>query len=68
MDINRRHFMVGAALTAVQATRVMGANDRIRVTVVGCGNRGLLKEVLQLSAAGNATYGGSSAKLAPPPS
>ncbi len=52
-SINRRHFLVGATLTAVQATRVMGANDRIRVAVIGCGNRGLLKEVLQLGPANN---------------
>ena len=28
------------AITAAQATRVMGANDRIRVGLVGLGNRG----------------------------
>lgn len=39
---------MGASLTALQATRVMGANDRIGVAVMGCGMRGLLKEVLQL--------------------
>jgi predicted dehydrogenase len=39
---NRRHFFyaAGAALSAAQATRVMGANDRIRLGLVGLGNRG----------------------------
>ena len=41
--------MLGASLTAMQSARVMGANDRIGVTVIGCGTRGLLGEVLQFS-------------------
>lgn len=44
--MNRRQFVL-AAPTAVMATRAAGANDRIRVAVIGCGNRGLLGEVLQ---------------------
>ena len=40
--ISRRHFALSAAtaLTALQATRVQGANDRIQVAVVGLGGRG----------------------------
>ena len=40
--LNRRRFFhaAGIALTAAQASRVMGANDRIRVGLVGLGNRG----------------------------
>jgi predicted dehydrogenase len=45
--------MVGASLTALEATRAMGANDRIGVAVVGCGMRGLLGEVLQFSKESN---------------
>ncbi len=45
--------MMGAALTAAQSARVMGANDRIRVAVIGCGNRGLLNEVLQFAQESN---------------
>ena len=35
--LNRRHFFhaAGMAIAAFQATRVMGANDRIQVGVVG---------------------------------
>lgn len=51
--LNRRHFMVGASLTALQSARVMGANDRIGVAVIGCGTRGLLGEVLQFSKESN---------------
>lgn len=47
---NRRHFLrhTAAALTAASYSRVLGANDRIRVANVGCGRRGLLREVLQV--------------------
>jgi len=50
---NRRHFMLGVSLTALQSARVMGANDRIGVAVIGCGSRGLLGEVLQFSKESN---------------
>ena len=35
----RRNFFysAGAALTAAQATRVLGANDRIQVAIIGLG-------------------------------
>jgi predicted dehydrogenase len=38
---------MGAALTAAQSRRAAGANDRIGVAVIGCGDRNLLAEVLQ---------------------
>jgi predicted dehydrogenase len=40
--MTRRHFFhsAGAALTAAQATRVMGANDKVNVGVIGLGGRG----------------------------
>jgi len=50
--------MVGASLTALGATRVMGANDRIGVAVIGCGMRGLLGEVLQFSKESNVEVAG----------
>lgn len=56
--LNRRSFVLGGSLTALQATRVMGANDRIGVAVVGCGMRGLLGEVLQFSAECNVEVAG----------
>jgi predicted dehydrogenase len=42
--------MTGAALSAFSYRRVLGANDRIRIGLIGCGNRGinaLLKGALQ---------------------
>ncbi|MBI4876239.1 MAG: Gfo/Idh/MocA family oxidoreductase, partial [Acidobacteria bacterium] len=38
----RRHFFysAGMALTAAQATRVMGANDKIQMAIIGLGGRG----------------------------
>src|SRR5690348_8483869 len=38
----RRHFFFssGMALTAAQATRVMGANERVPVAIIGLGGRG----------------------------
>lgn len=46
--LSRRQFAVGAS-AALGAGRVAGANDRIAVGVIGCGGRGLLKEVLQFA-------------------
>lgn len=45
---NRRHFLTSAAMAmaAGSYSRVLGANDRIGVANVGCGRRGLLKEIL----------------------
>ena len=52
--LSRRHFFysAGTALTAVQATRVMGANDKIRVGIIGLGGRGTVhvRTYLALSA------------------
>jgi predicted dehydrogenase len=45
--MDRRTFVMGAGLTAAQARRAAGANDRIAVAVIGCGDRNLLAEVLQ---------------------
>jgi predicted dehydrogenase len=45
--MDRRQFVMGAAMTAAQSRRAAGASDRIRVAVIGCGDRNLLGEVLQ---------------------
>jgi hypothetical protein len=39
---SRRRFFhsTGMALTATQAARVMGANDRIQAAIIGLGGRG----------------------------
>ena len=52
-QLKRRHFLMGASLTALESARAAGANDRIRVCVIGCGSRGLLGEVLQFSEESN---------------
>src|SRR5690348_5462830 len=36
---NRRSFLVATGLTALASTRVLGANDTIRVGVIGAGGR-----------------------------
>src|SRR3954447_22806239 len=37
--LNRRNFMIATGLTALASTRVFGANDTIRVGVIGAGRR-----------------------------
>ena len=46
--VSRRSFMMGAA-TAASAQRVLGANDRIRLGVIGTGGRGkyLMKKAIE---------------------
>jgi predicted dehydrogenase len=52
--LNRRQFTRGAVLaTAAGYGRARGANDRIRVAVIGCGGRGLLREAIGLRTAAN---------------
>ncbi len=47
-DLNRRSFVMGAS-TALAAARASGAAERIGIGIIGCGRRGLLKEVLQFA-------------------
>jgi len=47
--LQRREFVAVGALSALSARRVVGANDRIGIGLIGCGHRGvraLLKEAL----------------------
>jgi predicted dehydrogenase len=37
--LNRRSFMIATGLTALASTRVLGANDTLRVGVIGAGRR-----------------------------
>jgi len=37
--LNRRSFLIAGGLTALASTKVLGANDKIRVGVVGAGGR-----------------------------
>ena len=48
-NLSRRHFAAGSlAASAAGYSRALGANDRVRVANIGCGRRGLLKELIQL--------------------
>ena len=38
--MNRRDFVRGSAVTALATSRAAGANDRIRLALIGCGGRG----------------------------
>ncbi len=54
--LSRRRFVggsVAASLTAASYGRALGADDRVRVADIGCGRRGLLRELLQLKDAAN---------------
>src|SRR6185312_16172893 len=37
--LNRRSFMIATGMTALASTRVWGANDTLRVGVIGAGRR-----------------------------
>jgi len=48
---NRREFVTRSLTTAALASsynRILGANERVRVANVGCGRRGLLRELIQI--------------------
>lgn len=51
-EASRRTFLAAGALTAASYSRVLGANDRIRLGTIGTGPRGqyLMKEVLKTGA------------------
>ena len=50
--MQRRQFLSGGALTALAAQRAMGANDRVRIGLIGCGGRGLYVAGLMREAPG----------------
>src|ERR1700733_13543547 len=37
--LNRRSFLIATGLTALASTRVLGANDTLRIGVIGAGGR-----------------------------
>ena len=37
--MNRRNFIIAGGMTALASTRVLGANDTLRVGVIGAGGR-----------------------------
>jgi predicted dehydrogenase len=38
-DLNRRSFLIAGGLTALASTRAFGANDKLRIGVIGAGGR-----------------------------
>ncbi|MFB3825178.1 MAG: Gfo/Idh/MocA family protein [Bryobacteraceae bacterium] len=53
-DLSRRAFMAtGSMAVAAGYSRARGANDRLRVANVGCGRRGLLRELIHLKDTAN---------------
>src|SRR5258707_7973096 len=38
-QLNRRTFLIAGGLTALASTRILGANDTLRVGVIGAGGR-----------------------------
>ena len=38
--MHRRHLVPSAAFTALSASRIAGANDRVNIALIGCGGRG----------------------------
>jgi predicted dehydrogenase len=55
LPATRRHFLGQAAATATAAgyQNIRGANDRIRVANVGCGRRGLLRDLIHVKDGAN---------------
>ncbi len=56
---NRRSFVTASAFSALSASRVLGANDRVLVGLIGCGNRGihaLLTEALKFREEANIEF------------
>ena len=51
--MNRRHFAEMSGACALSATRVLGANDRLGIGIIGCGRRNLLGQVLQYQDSAN---------------
>jgi predicted homoserine dehydrogenase-like protein len=38
-QLNRRSFIIATGLTALASTRILGANDTLRIGVIGAGGR-----------------------------
>jgi predicted dehydrogenase len=52
MRTNRRSFLVAGGLTALSASRAVGANDTIRIGVIGCGGRMMRGDLAAAEAGG----------------
>ncbi len=56
-NLNRREFVAGSlALTGLGSSRILGANDRISIGIIGCGNRGRnshIRDILRFSGEAN---------------
>src|SRR5919106_6206810 len=60
MTVDRRHFIktasAASAATALSYSRILGANDRVRLGLIGCGSRGIgvMNTFLKLTAGAGA--------------
>ncbi len=56
--MQRRNFVKASslALTALSASRVRGANDRVNIALIGCGGRGRYVARLMREASNNVAY------------
>lgn len=52
-DLSRRSFVAGSMAAPAAVRSLAAASDRIRVANIGCGRRGLLKELIQLKDSAN---------------
>ena len=51
---NRRSFLIASGMTALASTRVLGANDTVRVGIIGAGGR--MRTLLDCAEKTNANY------------
>src|SRR6476660_931735 len=56
--MQRRNFLKasGLGVTALSASRVMGANDRLHIGLIGCGGRGRFVARLMRDSSPNVSY------------
>ena len=52
MQTNRRSFLVASGLTALSASKAVGANNTIRVGAIGCGGRMMRGDLTAADAGG----------------
>jgi predicted dehydrogenase len=51
--VDRRRLLAFAAASVTRPERILGANDRLRAAIIGCGGRGLINEVLEFASETN---------------
>ena len=56
MPVMLRRGFLGAGMTALSASRVLGANDRVNIGLIGCGGRGRYVARLMRDSSPNVAY------------